>query len=102
MKKKGLVIVLVCVMGLVALTGSAQAALGWNNLTNFEVGEIYGFYYITDLSGAAGNYYVIDPANRNTIMATALTCYANSTTLKTYYDPAAVGSTIWGVAATKP
>jgi hypothetical protein len=102
MKKKGLVIALVCVMGLVALSGSAQAALNWYNLTNFEVGEIYGFYYITDLNGAAGNYYVIDPANRNTIMATALTCYANSSTLRLYYDPAANGSTIWGAAATKP
>jgi hypothetical protein len=102
MKKKGLVIALVCVMGLVALIGSAQAALNWGNMTNFEVGEIYGFYYITDLNGAAGNYYVIDPANRNTIMATALTCYANSSTLRVYYDSAAIGSTVWGAAATKP
>ena len=102
MKKKALVIALVCALGLVAFIGSAQAALGWYNLTNFEVGEIYGYYMVTDLNGAAGNFYIIDPANRNTILATALTCYANSSTLKAYYDAAAVGSTVWGVIATKP
>lgn len=89
-------------MGLVALSGSAQAALAWNNLTNFEIGEVYGFYYIADLNGTAGNYYVLDPANRNTIMATALTCYANSSTLRAYYDAATIGSTVWGAVATKP
>jgi hypothetical protein len=104
MKKKGLIIVLLCVMGLVALIGSAHAALGWNNLTNFEVGEIYGFYYIADLntSPTGDAYWIIDPANRNTIVATALTCYANSSTLRGYYDPALVGSVLWGAAATKP
>jgi hypothetical protein len=102
MKKKGLVIALVCVMGLAAFSGSAQAALAWGTMTNFEVGEINGFYYITDLSGTAGNYYVLDPANRNTILATALTCYANSSTLRVYYDPTVIGSTVWGAAATKP
>jgi hypothetical protein len=85
MKKKALVMTLLCVMGLALAAGVAQAT--WYTCTIQQAGVLNGGYYVvwlTDINNqaAVSTPFIItnaSPTLVNGMYAAALTAYANST-----------------------
>ena len=96
MKKKVLLIALLCVMGMATLSvGNADAAAGFYTCTITQTGANYwGYYivYLTDNGGAFTNqaFFIPDSGTgmNKAIYAAALTAFANSTNVNVYADPA--------------
>jgi hypothetical protein len=85
MKKKALVMALLCVMGLAMAVGTAQAT--WYTCTIQSAGFLDGGYYViylTDINNAASTSTPFllqnaSPSAINAMYAAALTSFANST-----------------------
>jgi hypothetical protein len=107
MKKKAMVLVLLCVLGMAVFSVSnatAAAAPPWYNCTLTNVGSVGTFYFVqaADSGGAFGStYFLIDSASPlgNQYLATALTGFANSTTVGLYLPSTGANSIIEGISA---
>lgn len=92
MKRKGLVVVLLCVMGLATMAIGNVEAAGWYTCTVSGCGATWADAYImvTDTAGTpafpANTTFVIDNSTgkSNQMYAAALTAFANSTNVLVY------------------
>ena len=110
MKKKTILVALLCVMGLAALSiGNAEAAPPWYNCTISQAGANWTPSYVVVLSDTAttpaftNREFVIDSASaqKNAIYAAALTAWANSSYVLVYLQGTAVGSKVYAIYTKK-
>ena len=107
MKKKALVLVLVCILGMALSVSGALAAAGppWYSCTITAINVVGSTTTLvlsnpafpTTSYGTNTSYYVIDPANPrvNTMVAMALTSYSLTAPVMAFIvDPATAGSVI--------
>ncbi|MDO9573544.1 MAG: hypothetical protein Q7I94_01020 [Candidatus Contubernalis sp.] len=99
MKKKVMLVALLCVLGIASMSiGNANAAPAFYSCTVTQTGANYWGYYIVYLTDVgAGKAFTDqaffipdDPANpgmNKAQFATALTAFANSTNVNVYADP---------------
>ena len=111
MKKKTILVALLCVMGLAALSiGNAEAAPPWYNCTISQAGANWTANYVVTLSDTAtppaftNRQFIIDIAagKQKEMYAAALTAFANSTYVLVYINPpASAGFKVQAIYATK-
>jgi hypothetical protein len=93
--KKLVMVALVLSLMLPLMASESQAAPTWYYCNILQVGPSVtegGWFILQSTDGSfATNWYPIDPAGLNTILATALTAVANSKTARAYFDPAGAG-----------
>jgi hypothetical protein len=102
MKRKAMIMALVCVVGLTMAVGTAQAT--WYTCTIQQAGLLapnYYVVYLTDVNnaGAVSTPFIIysaDPAYVNAMYAAALTALSNRTNVTADLS----GWTPWGTAST--
>ena len=97
MKKKVLLIALLCAMGMATLSvGNADAAAGFYTCTITQTGANYWGYYIVYMTDNAATpaftnqaFFIPDNGTgiNKSIYAAALTAFANSTNVNVYADP---------------
>jgi len=107
MKKKALLMVLVCAMGLVALSVD-KAAAAYYTCTISEAGSNTSAYYIIVSDTSAGKVFtdetfIIYPANgcAKEMYAAALTALANGIQVYINVDSPTYLATVWHLAAKK-
>lgn len=107
MKKKVMLVALLCVLGMTTLSiGNANAAQGFYTCTVNATGAMWwGFQTVTltDNGAAFGpqEYFILEDGTgmSKSMYAAALTAFANSTSVKAYLDTTA--STVYLLYATK-
>jgi hypothetical protein len=108
MKKKALVVVLLCVMGLAALSINNAEAGGWYTCTVSQAGATTWGYLVTlsDTVAPPNNafpantpFLITTVANTKEMYAAALSAWANSTYVVVYLETLGEYSSIWGVKA---
>lgn len=106
MKKKALVMALLCVMGLTTLAvGTAGAAYGTFTCTVNKVTANYWGYYLVTLTDNAGSFsnntmVIVTPGSTEMVkaqFAAALTAFANSTNVVIGGDPNYFGTGAGGI-----
>jgi hypothetical protein len=109
MKKKAILVALLCVMGLAALSiGNAEAST-WYTCTISRAGANWTPSYVVVLSDTAATpkftdrEFIIDPnsTQKKEIYAAALTAWANSSNVLVYLGGTAAGSKVYAIYATK-
>jgi hypothetical protein len=109
MRKKLMLVALLCVMGLTALSiGNAEAAGPWYTCTISQAGSNWVGYVVT-LSDTAATpaftnvAYVIDTVagKQKEIYAAALSAWANSSYVVAYMSPVTAGAKCYAIYATK-
>jgi hypothetical protein len=109
MKRKGLVVVLLCVLGLATISiGNVEAAPPWYTVTVTQVGASWtdSIINVTDTAATpafTNTSFILDNSTgrANQMLATALTAFANSTYLVIYLDNITQWSSTPMVFATK-
>lgn len=104
MKKKALLIVLVCVMGLTAIFSSRSEAAGWYACTISQAGSASwgNFVLLTHTSSPSAfsnRMFTLDPAVRNAQLATALSAYGKSKNVLVYLQDPAQYSVVYLIMA---
>jgi hypothetical protein len=106
MKKKLLVMVMLCAMVLAAISPGTVEAAQWYTCNISQAGSTTwgGFVMLTDTAGTPAfqnMIFYLDPAAGKEMLASALTAYANSTTVWAYIADPVQYSTVSGLFATK-
>ena len=111
MKKKAILVVLLCVMGLAALSIGNTEAAGppWYTCTISKVGTNWAIYsvWLSDTTTPTPLFkdveFVLDPwdGKQKELYLAALTAWANSSYVTVYLGGITVGSVVYALYATK-
>jgi hypothetical protein len=108
MKKKAILVVLLCVMGLAALSiGNAEAAPPWYTCTISQVGSNWVSYVVTLSDMTKPNplftnvMFTIDKDNDKEMYSAALTAFASGCNVLVYLNSLSAGSKCRALYATQ-
>ena len=109
MKRKALVVALLCVMGLAAISVSNAEAGGWYTCQVTQAGAATYGYFITLIDTASTKnfddntmFYIDQSAGcGKEMLAAALTAWANGGNVYIYLSSPSAWATAWAIIATK-